>query len=131
MSARCGLMRHVAAMAAVTAGLSACSLVTGSTDGYRTAAGASCAGDGGCAELALGCANCEGGAPICCLEFASSSSPAAACAAATCSGPFSAQLCGGGTACPADAGCVSQRCPFGGSMITLHACGEIPSCTPE
>jgi hypothetical protein len=125
--------RAIAGLAAA-ASIAGCFLVTGGTDGYQRAPqdGGSVGNDA--SGLVLGCvsaADCvgDGGAPICCLT-PSASSFVADCQAAPCGGTFSIQLCKTNVECAGDASCTSQQCTYSGSVVTIEACGSIPTCSP-
>jgi len=121
------------------AALSACVLVTGSTDGYQAteagSSGAACGQDATCPGLMLECVsasdcNPEGGAQICCFAPTSVAGASATCSSQPCAAPLGAQLCRSSAEC-ANEPCLPQSCTFSGVSITILACGNIIVCTTQ
>jgi hypothetical protein len=132
-----GRLASIPGVAAYAAALSACVLITGSTDGYRLSdagtSGPACAADAPCANLSFTCsgsANCttDGGPQVCCLAPTSTGADTA-CSAQPCPA-LGAQLCQTSEECSGQE-CVAQLCTFGGEAIMLRACGTILTCSPQ
>jgi len=118
-----GARRMVAAL--VAAALPGCLLLTGSTDGYQLVDAGS---EGGACSSAADCAG-DAGAQVCCLVLTSTSSAGSACAPQSCTQAPAVQLCKSDAEC-GNASCVSQTCTYGGLMVPIHACGNVPLCSP-
>ncbi|MGO9835966.1 MAG: hypothetical protein ACLP1X_17320 [Polyangiaceae bacterium] len=123
------------AILAVPAALGSCLVVTGSTDGYTLSNtgsdGGACEGGASCGNPALEClsaADCtsDAGPQVCCFAPTTAGS---ACGPAPCAGSPAVQLCKGNTECGSES-CVLQSCAFGGTTVTIQACGNVLVCSP-
>jgi hypothetical protein len=123
----------------VAGAIAACTVVTGSTDGYALAVDAAvaeidgaCLADGGlCIVLACSAAaDCRGsdaGTPICCTGLLSSNSIGASCEIDSC--PFgTVQACATSAEC-AGSECIYQGCAAGSDEFKITACGLAPGCS--
>jgi hypothetical protein len=120
------------AIAASSALVCACFIITGSTDGYSQAAAVAastdaavaCAPDAACvAFTCVGTSDCDAG-QVCCLG-SSASALTSSCQVA-CLGP---QFCKTDSDCD-KVSCTSQSCTSNGVSLILQACGTLPGCTP-
>lgn len=99
--------------------------------GYRLAdageaQGVACDADAMCSALTLACVEAKDCATgqICCLAATSPMVASFACEMGP-SCASSVQLCKTNAEC-GTAACISQRCNFGGPMLTFQACGNVP-----
>jgi hypothetical protein len=123
---------------AVPAALASCLIVTGSTDGYELAStegeGGACEGGASCANPSLQCvsaADCtsDAGPQVCCFALMAMASAGSACGPAPCTGSPPVQLCKVDTECGSES-CIVQSCAFGGTTVTIQACGNVLLCSP-